>query len=139
MMQLKSINGILAAVLLTGALAAGVSADTASDITSHVNVTANGLKNPAVLTDGNLSTSEESQNFSITFTSDEPMGGLYVKYRRIPSDGALNGSVPIASHGFLHEYIPLDGASEATLNYTKANIAEIEVYSVGDLPEEVQV
>lgn len=139
MMQLKSIKGILAAVLLTGALAAGVSADTASDITSHVNVTANGLKNPGVITDGKLSTSEESQNFSITFTSDEPMGGLYVKYRRIPSDGTLNGSVPIASHGFLHEYIPLDGAAEATLNYTKANIAEIEVYSVGDLPEEVQV
>lgn len=67
------------------------------------------------------------------------MGGLYIKYREIPAQGALNGSTPIAGYGFIHEYIPLDGAAKATLSYPKVNIAEITVYAVGDLPEDVQV
>lgn len=124
---------------LAAALAVGVFAETAADITDSVTIKATGLDKVSVLTDGSLSTTASGENISISIESEQPMGGLYIKYREIPTQGALNGSTPIAGYGFIHEYIPLDGAAKATLSYPKANIAEISVYAVGDLPEDVQV
>ena len=139
MKQHNFIKGIFTAALLAGVLAVGAYAETAADITDTLRIKAEGLDKAAALTDGSLATTAEGENVLITITSDEPIGALYIKYRDIPSQGALNGSTPIATFGFIHEYIPLDGATKATLAYPKTNIAEISAYSVGELPDDVQV
>ena len=106
-------------------------------ITAAVTVSCDG-GNAALFTDGKLSTHDGGDALTLALSSPEPLGGVYLKFREPPLPGRLNGETPIAEHGFLHDFIPLDGATSATLWFEAADICEMDVFSVGELPDEVQ-
>ena len=58
---------------LAAALAVGVFAETAADITDSVTIKATGLDKVSVLTDGSLSTTASGENISISIESEQPM------------------------------------------------------------------
>ena len=61
---------------LAAAVAVGVFAETAADITGTVTIKATGLDKVSALTDGSLSTTASGENFSISIDAEQPMGGL---------------------------------------------------------------
>ncbi|MGN1120962.1 MAG: hypothetical protein ACI4RV_01265 [Eubacteriales bacterium] len=131
-------HGFFAALFFAFLLCAvAVHAEAGTDITAQARIVGDGV-NTAGLTDNKLATHVAGNDLTLTISSDIPMGGLYLKYALSPSGGTLNGTVPIAVNGFLHEYIPLEGSNTAVLSYPEADLCEIQVYSVGEVPDEVQ-
>lgn len=135
----KHIVGLIGTVMLSLALAGTAYAQDAENITRQVTLHSDTL-NTDKIADGSLSTHSQATDATLQLESDIPMGFLYIKYRNIPKEaGSLNGTTAIANKGFLHEYIPLDGLQSATLTYPDIDIAEISIYSEGDVPKDVQI
>lgn len=111
----------------------------AEDITDDVQIISDSI-NVLNISDNNIYTHSAVDNTIIQIRSDIPIGGIYVKYNKPPElSGTVNDSVIIADKGFLHEYIPLSGETEAELWYQQADICDIAVYSQGQLPDDVQI
>lgn len=90
------------------------------------------------ITDNNILTHSNSENITITGKSHIPLEGIYIKYNKIPECGYLNNNTAIAQNGFLHEFIELSGQKEFTLTYPFADICDIQIFSEGVLPCNVQ-
>ncbi len=81
---------------------------------------------------------------TITITGNEPFYGLYIIWGA-PSDpwtfGYNGKTVESGTHGFLHEYLPVDGGTAScTISLEKSErICSITAYSAGALPDSVQV
>lgn len=132
--MVRLVGILMLGLTLTGA----VHAEDAVKITKKVRFTSDSF-DTAKLTDGSLSTHSQKTAASLDIESDTPIGFLYIKYRNIPTEsGVLNGTSLLAANGFLHEYVALDGATSAHLKYPDADIAEIEVWSEGDVPADIQ-
>lgn len=135
----KHIVGLIGTVMLSLALTGTAYAQEAENITRQVTFHSDTL-NTDKIADGSLSTHSQATDATLQLESEAPMGFLYIKYRNTPKEaGSLNGTTAIAQKGYLHEYIPLDGLQSATLAYPEIDIAEIAVYSEGDVPKEVQI
>ncbi len=132
--MVRFIGVLMLGLTLTGT----VTAEEAVKITKKVNFTSDSFET-AKLTDGSLATHSQKTDASLLIESDTPMGFLYIKYRSIPTEsGTLNDTSALAAKGFLHEYVALDGATSARLSYPDIDIAEIEVWSEGDIPSDIQ-
>ena len=109
---------------------------TASDITSDVKLTFENIRGTA-LTDQNIDTAASGQNVKITLESDTAIGGIWLRYNAAPVNGFLDDNKKIAENGFWSEYIEI-GKSNATFTFEEVTLCEINVYSEGELPAEVQ-
>lgn len=113
-------------------------AQTAIDITKETEITSLQISVTKLL-DNNIATHSNGEKAEIEISSATPMGGIYLKYNKAPAKGYLNNSTEIASSGFLHEFIPLDGSTHAKLSFESVDICDIFVYSVGEMPQSVQM
>lgn len=144
--KLWSLAVTAAFVLIAGCLFAGASgmrvyAAEAKDLTASVTISPsdwnwalrNGQENGAVnLPAGTV----------LTVSSPEPVGGLYLVFDTAVSWtlGTPAGSEQRGQDGFLHEYVPVNGAKELTLTFPEgAKLCEITVLSEGTLPGRIQV
>ncbi len=124
-------------VLLFAILSLSVYGETAEDITALSDIECNG-KSAEDLCDNSIATHMKMENAEIVITSEMPMGGLYIKYNGVPTEGTLDGNRKIAQNGFVHEYVFLDSPLSVRLEYENTDISEIYVFSVGEVPEYVQ-
>lgn len=102
----------------------------------------------ALLTDGNEGTySTVRQGSSIRISAPKPIASLYIVFDRTPAEWTLragDSSFVCGTYGFLHEYVDVAGlvgaASEVELTFDRADaqIADIYVFSEGELPDWVQ-
>ena len=81
---------------------------------------------------------------NVKISSDKPIKYVYVKWYNIPKEYEVkygDSTIKGGENGFLHELITLPyEVNEVTLNMSVDNpICEIEAYSAGDLPQNVQV
>ena len=129
---------LFAATILLCLTSVAVCAETARDITDSVIISSNEISIGS-LCDDTLSTHSSGKNVSISIYSTEDMGGIYIKYYKIPDGGILNDTFPIAQNKFLHEFIELDGERQASLYFQNVDISDIYIYSVGDIPKDVQL
>ncbi len=131
-MYLKIIKKIL---LFTAVFLLSFTVANAADITESVTI--DGISKSSVF-DRNLYTHDGGENITFTVTSTVPMQGIYIKYNSVSRGGMLNTETPIGTYGFLHEYIELNGAYEAVFSYEFADICDISVYDMEELPADVQ-
>lgn len=82
----------------------------------------------------------------ITFTTDEPMQGLMIKWENIPESYTISwdgGSLEHVTQGYLHEYVALgECVTEAWIDVPEGvtlSMNDVFAYSYGTLPTEVQV
>lgn len=125
-------------ILIVFQLSVCTLASVAEDITDSVSITSSELSVKSI-TDNDISTHSGALNVKVSVLSSVPMSGLYIKYNKVPSGGTLDDDTLIAKNGFLHEFIPLDDANLAELFYNDVDICDIQVFSEGDLPNNVQV
>lgn len=84
-------------------------------------------------------------NTSVNVKSEEDMYGIYIMWYHNPSQSYTisyeDTTIIGGSEGFLHEYIALDTPTKSLdINLTEdMRICEIEVFSKGELPSDVQV
>lgn len=97
------------------------------------------------LTDGSYTTHVEFGVDRVKVSSDEPIAGVYLLFYVKPSAWEIeaNGvSVECGQNGFVHEYVDLSEAGpsgQITMTFPRgADIAEIELYTEGVLPDKVQ-
>lgn len=73
----------------------------------------------------------------------EPIGGVYIKFDRIPPNWTLNGTQTCGQDGFLHEFQRIDGYNTTNITmqfYDDVSITDIFVFSLGEEPPaDVQV
>ncbi len=108
----------------------------AADISDSASITFENINGTRLL-DGSITTKADGENVKIIIESDLTLGGVWLRYSDTPTGGLLNGETKIGENGFWSEYIELDGSS-ATLSFEKVSLCEINVYSEGELPSEVQ-
>ncbi len=113
-------------------------AEKAADITHEISLQAN--INTAKILDGSLATCSGGENVNIKIQSEKEIGGIYLRFYKKPSQGTLDGNIPISQNGFLAEYIDLSGQSrtQAELFFKNAEICELQVFSQGEVPKSVQ-
>lgn len=77
----------------------------------------------------------------IKITNDIKIDGLYIVYERNSTKGIINNLQNIGENNILHEYIKInEPANELIIKYyDSVSIADIYVFSEGDLPEFVEV
>lgn len=103
------------------------------------------------LTDGNTTTYHSSEGkCAITLMNEKGIGSVYLmfdlEYGEYTIENAANGAtITAGANGFLHECINLDEAfhgpvTSATFHFNQGpvQLSEIEVYSVGTVPDHVQ-
>ncbi|MBR5012293.1 MAG: PIG-L family deacetylase, partial [Clostridia bacterium] len=112
-------------------------ANEARDITAGVDITFENIKGNA-LTDGKIKTASSGENIKIAISSNEKMGGAWVRYTEVPT-GAKLDTRALADNGFFSDYIDFGGKTEVLLEYGAASICDFKVYSEGRLPSEVQL
>ena len=103
------------------------------------------------LTDDNTNTYAKAlENNRITISREDGIGGIYIKFDRIPTEWTLeetvNGeTITCGENGFLHEYVDLKecfglAPKSAALSFTEDTvIADIYVFSEGEVPDWVQI
>ncbi len=111
-------------------------ANEAVDISGDILITTENISAKSML-DGKTTTSSSGENVKISLESEVPMGGAWIRYSAAPHGAFLDGN-PISQNGFWSEYVDLGGAKSAVITYEKAAICDLRVYSVGELPSEVQ-
>ena len=113
--------------------------DKAFDLTAECDITADGAS-ASSLTDNNVYTYRSVGE--IVIKSQNPLFGLYVKFDRLPEKWVLTADGTVTEcgdKGFLHEFVPLNGAVELTLSFeNKASVADVFLYGEGDIPDTVQ-
>lgn len=136
---MRKIIGIAAFLCLTmGFFTTGAYAEKAAEITDKISIQTN--INTAKILDGSLISYSGGENVSISLVSDTPIGGIYLRFRTPPTKGTLDTDISICQNGFLAEYIDLSDTERysAELFFEDAQIFELQVFSEGDVPEEVQ-
>lgn len=131
---------VFAVILLFAVLFCTVAfADEARDVTKEVSITADGI-NISKITDGDTSTFAGKDNLVIKVSSEEKIGGIYLRFRENPSGGKVCDELEIPDF-MLATYTDLSGrsVSEVTITFDSAKICEFAVYSVGEIPKDVQV
>lgn len=103
------------------------------------------------LTDDNTNTYAKAlENNRITISREDGIGGIYIKFDRIPTawtlEETVNGeTITCGENGFLHEYVDLKecfglAPKSAALSFTEDTvIADIYVFSEGEVPDWVQI
>ncbi len=137
MMKLKFSKLIFYTLILLAAFCFSVHAESSVDITSECTISSDKL-NISRICDGNLATHSSSSDATITIESVLPIGGIYIKYNKIPVEGTLDGTTAIAKNGFLHEYISVNGSANVSLYYPEVDICDIQVFSEGVLDKSIQ-
>lgn len=115
-----------------------ISAQISENITVQTDITVENIS-LSLITDNSISTHSSGENVVISAVSDTPINGIYIKFNKIPSQGLLNGEIPVSVNGFIHEFIPLNGETSFKLEYQDTDICDIFVYSEGTLPNDVQL
>lgn len=152
------IKRLIAAVLLLCTVAAlaptvfAVNDNDALNITGSTLITSNGYADPRFLTDGDNTTYQTSKGkCSITLMNEMGIGSVYLMfdqaYGEYTVENAANSKYFTAgTEGYLHEYINLDEAfngpvTSVTFHFNRevVRLSEIEVYTVGDVPDHVQI
>lgn len=145
---LRFIFSVCLSMLLFAALGCFVHAHEA--VFDGSEISAVGVDAVNLLTDSDEVTPANAQpNASITLSRDDGIGFVYIIFDKIPGEWTLSrsdgsGAVSCGVNNFLHEYVPvselLDGkANEIVLSFPNgASIAEIYVFSPGEVPEWVQ-
>lgn len=148
--MLKKLIAILFCLVLAlaplAALAASAETGTeARDITKDCVLTLSGEPLEPRVFDGDENTYGEFSSGAIGIYSREPIGGVYIRFDRVPGEWTLNaGSTArtCGTEGLLHEYQSVEGTTgEAILRFPGAfSISEITVLSKGEkLPAFVQL
>ncbi len=132
-MVFKKILHLFCAFMLLAALSLFAAA---ADITKDVDITFENIRG-ARLTDGKIDTFASGENVKIEITSQTPLGGVWLRYSQTPVGGVLNGETKICENGFWSEFIPLENLT-ATVTFDAVSICEMNVYSKGEIPSEVQ-
>ncbi|MBE6678649.1 MAG: hypothetical protein E7597_07650 [Ruminococcaceae bacterium] len=111
----------------------------AEDITAKCTITADG-KTDNRLTDNSIYTYINIEELNIS--CDTPMHGLYIEFDRecAPWTMIADGTESTEGEdGFLHQYVPLNGVKEITINFEKGTaVADLFVFGQGVLPDFVQ-
>ena len=114
-------------------------------------VEASGFSEPAKISDGKRSTySRTTQDAVVTVSRHGGIGALYIEFDRIPTvwtltDPATGKSVSCGENAFLHEYVNVIALfcttpEELVLSFEQGTaIAEIYVFSAGEMPDWVQI
>lgn len=127
-----------AALLIISLFSITAFANEAREITKECDITCLGITKERIC-DNSVATHSEGTDITVTVKANENIGGIYLKYNNYaPDGGMLNGEIPIAQNGFVHEYIELGGTDTANLLFPHADICDIFVYSEGELPSDVQ-
>ena len=111
-------------------------ANEAADISGDVTVTLENISRSALF-DGKIKSAATGENVKITIESEMPLGGIWIRFSAAPEGAMLDGE-SIMPNGFWSEYIDLGGKTSATLTFDKISICDLRIYSVGELPSEVQ-
>lgn len=127
-------------------------ADTATNITDSTTILSNGYDRLGFLTDGNTTSYQDSDGkCTITLMNELGIGSIYLmfdrEYGEYTIENAGNGAtITGGTYGFLHECIDLGNSfhgpvTSVTLHFNRSSVrlSELEVYSVGTVPEHVQV
>ncbi len=119
----------------------------AEDITSSSVILVNNTKKSNIIDNKENTYIKISKGIKITISNDIDIDGIYIIYELKSVNGIINANgkeLKIGQNGFLHEYIDiynnLGNIKELSITYDdNAKIAEIYVFSKGDLPEYVEV
>lgn len=124
----------------------------ALNLSDSTMVTSNGYSDTRFLTDGKTTTFRTAQNnCSITLMNEQGIGSLYLLFDEAYGEytviNAANGEgITVGTNGFLHEYIDVNALfneplTSVTLLFQNGpvKLSEIEVYTVGPLPDHVQI
>ena len=110
-----------------------------------IKVTMSDGRNSMELTDGSYMTYMTVRaGDSVTVSSNEPIRYVYVKWYNVPKEYNVSydgKNMTAGKDGFLHELVDLGTTTfSVTFNMNENNpICEIEAYSDGEIPENVQV
>ena len=129
---------LLFLILITAFMSISVFAGTARNITNEVELVCENISKQDIL-DDNIETHSKGSNITISITSAEEIGGIYIKYNNHASIGELNGEIPIGENGFVHEFITLTDTYTAELRFNEVDICDLFVFSTGDLARDIQV
>ena len=97
------------------------------------------------LSDDNVKTNVTiNPDNSLKITSNQNISHIYIIYEISSKNGTLtteNEEISLGADGFLHEYQKLTiPVKELTITYDEAaKISEIQIYSEGDVPSDVQI
>lgn len=121
----------------------------AEEISSQANIWSLDIGYPAKLTDKSETTScTVGYNGKVFIESKKPISGLYVKFYLKGMGWTLSANdvdVECGQNSFLHEYVDVASlcggeTTGITMSFDRgAEIAEIELYTAGTLPNDVQV
>ena len=126
--------------------------ENALNISNDTIYLSDGFENVEFLYDGNTTSYKTSNGkCSITLMSETGIGSVYLMfdqaYGKYTIENAGTGaSITAGAEGYLHEYINLDDAfhgpvTSVTFHFNRQSvrISELEVYTVGDVPDHVQI
>ncbi len=118
---------------------------TAQDITANCKIRVGGKDADPKLTDKSEFSAVELDNKVISIAASEPIGGIYIRFGKLPGAWTLNlndgTELKCGKYGILHEYVSISGdARMLSMSFPgKFYISEINILSKGDkLPAFVQ-
>lgn len=143
---------VLLLFMLTALVPPAFAAVEASNIADSTTFISNVHKDLDFLSDGNTTSYRTlKDNCTVTLLNDAGIGSVYLMFdvaygEYIIENGASGETITGGQHGYLHEYIDLDEAFHGPVtsvsfyfNQGEARISEMEVYSVGQVPDHVQI
>lgn len=148
-MKNKFLITLIITILLTILLSKSASALDAQELKIHIDT--ENFKNSTYMYDNNQSSYSMGEiKPSFTISSDEEMSSLYIEFDYIPQKWTLedidNGNViECGENSFLHEFVDLKSRfgympKNIKLNFNDyTTISEVHAFSLGELPEWVQV
>lgn len=113
-----------------------------------VTVTVDGQTAPGRILDGSYATSSSfPAGTALTLSAsnkEDKVYGLYIVWDKNPGPWTLTckgNDTPAGAHGFLHEYVPIEGgAEEVSITLSQeGSICYLQAYSSGALPQDIQV
>lgn len=117
----------------------------------NAQIEAEGFSNPARISDGSRNTyTSAAEGGTVTVFREDGIAGIYIEFDRLPQTWTLTDpntgmSVTCGQNGFLHEYVDVTGLfgempGTLTMNFEADTVlADIYVFSEGDLPDWVQI
>ncbi len=137
---------LLLGLVLLSPIPCKAAGQTASPVV--VTVTADGQAASGRIQDGSYSTTASYPAGTTLTVSAKAEGdriyGLYIVWAKNPGPWTLSygeTQSPFGTHGFLHEYVPIEGGAEQvslTLSQEES-ICYLKAYSSGALPDDIQV
>lgn len=155
--MLKRLTSALLLLCMLAAMAPTVFAEPDADpeainITDSTMFMSTGYHNVSFLSDGNIDAYQTaSGKCTISLMNEQGIGSVYllfdIEYGEYVIENATTGvTITAGQEGYLHEYINLDEAfhgpvTSVTFHFNRGavRLSEIEVYSVGTVPKNVQV